>query len=65
MELEMSVLHQSMCIFKVGLSSLSERKYKEKVPDMSDPKQNFETSCNSKLMFSELKDLFIKRAQKN
>ena len=30
-------------------------KYKEKVPDMLDPNQNVEATCNSKL-----KDLFIK-----
>ena len=40
-------------------------KYKEKVPDVSDPNQNVETKCNSKLKFAELKDLFIKRVQKN
>ena len=33
---QMSVLHQLMCIFKAGLSSLSDgcTKYKEKVPDV-------------------------------
>ena len=40
-------------------------KYKEKVPDMSDSNQKLETICNSKLKFAELKDLFIKKAQKN
>ena len=37
--LQMSVLHQSMCIFKAGLSSSYDcwAKYKEKVPDVSDP----------------------------
>ena len=38
---------------------------KKKVPDVSDSSQNVETTCNSKLKFTELKDLFIKRAQKN
>ena len=35
----MSVLHQSMCIFKAGLSSSygGWAKYKEKVSDVSDP----------------------------
>ena len=63
----MSVLHQSMCIFKAGLSSLSDgwAKYKEKVPDVSDSNQNVETTRNSKLNFTELKDLFIKSLQKN
>ena len=37
----MSILHQSMCIFKASLSSLYDgwAKYKEKVPDVSDPNQ--------------------------
>ena len=49
----MSVLHQSMCIFKAGLSSSYDgwAKYKEKVPDVSDPSQIVETTYNSKLMF--------------
>ena len=57
-QLQISVLHQSMCIFKAGLSCLSDgwAKYKEIV---------LETTCNSKLKFAELKDLFIKRVQKN
>ena len=66
-QLQISVLHQSLCIFKAGLSSLSDgwAKYKQKVPDMSDSNQNLETTCNSKLKFAELKDFFIKRVQKN
>ena len=62
----MSVLHQSMRVFKTGLSILSDgwAKYKEKVPDVSDPNQNVETTSNSKLKFTELKYLFIKRLQK-
>ena len=42
LQLQMSVLHQSMYIFRAGLSSLYDgwAKYKEKVPDMSDPNQN-------------------------
>ena len=53
----MSVLYQSMCIFKAGLPSLSDgcTKYKEKVPDVSDPSQNTEMTCNSKFKFTELK----------
>ena len=64
--LQLSVLHQSICIFKAGLSGLSDdkAKYKGKIPDMSDFNQNVETTCNSKLNFVELKDLFIKRVQK-
>ena len=52
-----------MCIFKCGLSRLSDdwAKYKEKVPDVSDYNQNVETTRNSKLNLMELKDLFIKR----
>ena len=54
LQLQMSVLHQSMCIFKAGLSSSYDGwvKYKEKVPDVSDPNQNVETTCNSKLKFT-------------
>ena len=53
-QLQMSVLHQSMCIFKAGLSSSYEgwAKYKEKVPDVSHPNQNVETTCNLKLNFT-------------
>ena len=42
LQLQMSVLHQSMYIFRAGLSSLYDgwAKYKEKVPDMSDPNQD-------------------------
>ena len=66
LKLQMSVLHQSMCMFKVGLSSLrdsslSSAKYKERVPDVSDSTQNIKTTCNARLKFTELKDLFIKR----
>ena len=43
---------------------MTKAKYKGKVPDMSDFNQNVETTCNSKLKFVELKDLFIKRVQK-
>ena len=42
LQLQRSVLHQNMCIFKPGLSSLCEKKEKEKVPDVSDPNQNVE-----------------------
>ena len=54
LQLQMSVLHQSMCIFKAGLSSSYDcwAKYKEKVPDVSDPNQNVETTYNSKLKFT-------------
>ena len=66
-QLQVSVLHQSMCIFKAGLTRLSDdwAKYKEKVPFASNLNQNVETTHNSKLKFTELKDLFIERVQKN
>ena len=49
--LQMLVLHQSMCIFKAGLSGSYDCcvKHREKVPDVSNPNQNVETTCNSKL----------------
>ena len=52
---------------KAGLASSYDgwEKCKEKVPDVSDSNQNVETTCTSKLKFTELKDLFIKRMQKN
>ena len=51
LQLQMSVLHQSMCILKTGYLSSYDCwvKHKEKVTDVSDPKQNVETTCNSKL----------------
>ena len=66
-QLQISVLHQSLCIFKAGLSSLRDdwAKYKQKVPDISDSNQSLETKCNSKLKFAELKDFFIKMVPKN
>ena len=63
----MSAQDQGMYGFKAGLSNLSYfwAKYEENVPDVLDSNQNVETTCNSKLKFTELKDLFIKRVQKN
>ena len=54
LQLQMSVLYQSICTFKAGLSSSYEdwTKYKEKVRDVSDPDQNVETTSNSKLKFT-------------
>ena len=65
LQLPMSVLQRRMCIFKADLSSLSDgrAKYKEKIPDVSDPNQNVETTCNLKLKFTEPKNLMIKRVQ--
>ena len=61
----MSVLHQSMYIFKAGVSLLIDGwvNYNEKAPDVSNFNQNLETTCNFKLIFTELKDLLIKRVQ--
>ena len=62
----MSVLHQSRCIFKAGCADLSSQavklsdgwaKYKEKVRDVSYSNQNVEATCNSRVKFTELKDL--------
>ena len=66
----MPVLHQRMSIFpgfNAGLSNSYDgwAKYRKKVLDVSDPNQNVETRSHSKLKFTQLKDLFIKRAQKN
>ena len=54
LQLQMSVVHQSMCISKAGLSSSYNgwSKYKEKLPDVPGPNQNVETKCNSKLIFT-------------
>ena len=43
LQLQISVLYQSMCIFKAGRSSLYDgwAKYKEKVPDVSDPNHKY------------------------
>ena len=48
-------VHQSLCIFKAGLSSsydVMAAKHKEKVPNVSDPNQNVETTYNSKFKFT-------------
>ena len=57
LQLQMSVLHQSMCIFKALKSSSYDCWviYKEKVPGVSDPNQNVKTTCNSKLSLHNLK----------
>ena len=54
LQLQMSVLHQNMHIFKACLSSSYHGwvKYKEKVPHVSDPNRNVETTSNSKLKFT-------------
>ena len=67
LQLQISLLHQGLCTSKTSLSSLSDgwAKHKEKVPDVSDSNENVKTTCNSKLKFTELKDLFNKRVQKS
>ena len=47
-------LQLQMSVFNAGLSSsyYGWAKCKEKVPDASDPNQNVETTCNSKLKFT-------------
>ena len=46
--------YEHLPVFKVGLSSSYDgrAKCKEKVPDVSDPNQNVETTCNFKLKFT-------------
>ena len=50
-QLQISVLHQGICIFKTVLSNFSDscRKYQEKAHDVYDPNQNIEIICNCKL----------------
>ena len=64
---KISVLHQSICIFQTGLLSISDEwvKHTEKLPNVSDSNQSDKAACNLKLRFTELKDFFIKRVQKN
>ena len=55
LQLQMSVLHQSTCIFKAGLSShvhMMAGQNIKKSAGPSDPNQNAETTCNSKLKFT-------------
>ena len=55
LQLKMSVLCTKVWAFsKAGLSSSYDgwAKCKEKVPDVSDPNQNVEKTCNSKLKFT-------------
>ena len=61
LELQMSTI---VCASRLaGLSS--GQNIKKKDLDTSYSNQNVETTCNSKLKFTELKDLFIKIVQKN
>ena len=51
---QMSLLHQRMSIFHSSrlASQVGWAKCKEKVPDVSDPNQNVETTSHSKLKFT-------------
>ena len=64
----MSVLHYKKYVYLQGWSlKLSDgwAGHKVKVPDVSGSIQNVEITYNSKLKFTELTDLFIKRVQKS
>ena len=69
LQLKMSALCTKVWAFPKLVSQVyvmaGQNKCKEKVLDVSDPNQNLETTCNSKLKFTWLKDLFIKMVQKN
>ena len=54
LQLQMPLVNQSMYIFKADLSSSRDSwaKYKEKESDVSDPNQNVEKTCSSKLNFT-------------
>ena len=63
---QMSVLQQSMCIFKAGLSSLSDgwAKDREKVRDVPDSNQNVERTCNPDPRLQNLKIYLSKGCRK-
>ena len=63
LQLQMSVPHQLQGWSLKLVDSWA--KYKEKVHDVSYSNPNIEITCSSKLKSTELKDLFIKRVQKN
>ena len=54
LQLQILVLHQSKVFFKAGPSRLYDgsAKFKEIVPDMLDPNQNVQGTCNFKLRFT-------------
>ena len=53
-----------VCISKEGLLRHVWAKHKNKATDSSDARQGTETSCQSKLEISELKDMYVKSAEK-
>ena len=64
LQLQMSVLYLQGW-FLESSSYDGWAKCKEKVPVVSDLNQNVERTWNFRLKFTQVKDLFIKRAQKN
>ena len=58
LQLKISVLHHSLQGFKADLSCSYNgwAKCKEITPDVLEPNQNVQTTCNSKLKFTSLKD---------
>ena len=52
LQLQMSLLHQSMRILRLVSQVHLAAKYKGKVPHVSDPNKNDETTCNFKLNFT-------------
>ena len=52
LQLKMSVLCTRYEHFPTSYDGWAKNKCKEKVPDMPDPIQNVETTCNSKLNFT-------------
>ena len=64
-QLKMTVLYHSMCISKVGHSSLRHirAEYKDKKPDISDFHRNIGVSCNTKLKLPKFEDLCIKSTE--
>ena len=64
LQLQISAKYMYLQGWSLKLSD-DQAKYKEKVLDGSDSNHDFETTCNSKLKFTGLKDLFMKRVPKS
>ena len=62
----MSVLHENICTFKSGLSSLRhiQEKHKDEVPDILGWNQNIERSCKPRFWSTELNDMCFKSTEK-
>ena len=56
LQLQMSILHQRMSIYQssrlVSQVNMMAGQNVKKIPDVSDPNQNLEKRCNSKLKFT-------------